>query len=203
MSMLQTFISISGLAASGYSVVNGVAQANRLDVLENKIDALGMHFERISDSIIFVPKARLITDISKSVQKAISQESVVTPVLERVQDVIEMPIASSQMIQTPEKMQAALSENPWDVLIDIAPYHDCSHEPRNGMVPILFEFQSLPFIGWQLAGALKALFGIEYNSEKNMWLSASAFSSGEKVHRNSKCPCGFGDRFKQCCGRLS
>ena len=60
-------------------------------------------------------------------------------------------------------MKEALSSNPWDVLFDITPFRDPDPSPREGMVPILFEFQSLKFIGWQLAGALKALFGVEYS----------------------------------------
>lgn len=202
MPVFETFLSITGVTAGGVSVVSGVAQGKKLNDIVRKLDAIEMQFERIAESILYVPKAQLISDISKEVQDAITRRAHISEVLEKVQEIVETPIASSEIILTPAKMQEALSSNPWDVLFDITPFRDADPSPREGMVPILFEFQSLKFIGWQLAGALKALFGVEYSTQENIWLPRSAFVQRPRITRNTSCPCGSGNRFKHCCGRV-
>ena len=98
MPIFETFLSITGVIAGGISVFGGIAQGKKFNELERKIDVIGMQFERISDYILYVPRAQLITDISKEVQDAISRREHILEALKKIQETVETPIASSEII---------------------------------------------------------------------------------------------------------
>ncbi len=65
---------------------------------------------------------------------------------------------SSQVTSIP---LASATENPWKVLHDPRPLVMASGPPSADHVPVIFEHEGLPFVGWQLRGVLPQLFGIQ------------------------------------------
>jgi len=121
------------------------------------------HFERLSDNIIYTPLFESVRDITQTQQKIIENLRDVRASLEPVQQALGGEIISSAMIETPNKMQNALSRSPWEVLTDIRPAHLAPQPNNPDLVPIFFKYQGIYYIGWQLRGALIPAFDCEFS----------------------------------------
>jgi len=138
------------------------------------------HFERLSDNIIYTPLFESVRDITQTQQKIIEDLRDVRASLEPVQQALGGEIISSAMIETPNKMQNALSRSPWEVLTDIRPAHLAPQPNNPDLVPIFFKYQGIYYIGWQLRGALIPAFDCEFSK---IWTPNDSinFESGQSV----------------------
>jgi hypothetical protein len=197
--MLDTII---GIVSFGYSIVAGIKQGRQLAELQRSVELCGQRFERVSPGALYLPDKKIVTDTSKKVQDVVRDEKTVKGAVEKMLAATQSPIAVSQMILTPEKTTKLLASNPWDVLLNVHPHHKKNPETPKGLVAVMFEFQGLKLVGYQSVGALRFMLGIDVSRDHEFWLPPSSTSS-DHISRNTRCPCGSGDRFKHCCGRLA
>jgi formylglycine-generating enzyme required for sulfatase activity len=122
-----------------------------------------LKFERLSDDIIYTPLLESVRDITRTQQKIITDLRDVRESLEPVQRALGGEIISSAMIESPSKMQNALSRSPWEVLSDIRPAHLAAKPNNPDLVPIFFKYQGMYYIGWFMRGALIPSFDCEFS----------------------------------------
>ena len=171
--MIESFLSIAGSVASLYGVISDVKSGKSFESIENLIEKNTNEIQKLSDNIIYLPKKLGVIDTSKNSQVVISSLRDMREALEPIQKLTKNKIVSSAAIETPITMGKAMSLNPWQVLIDPRPLNLATSHPNPDMIPILFEYNGIKFIGWQLKGTLPLLFGCELVSseEKFSYLS--------------------------------
>ena len=158
--MLEIFISLLGSANTinhYYNNISGIFLSK--DHIE-PLDRIVSGIERLSDNILYAPNLETVQDITRNRQRKISNFREIKESLEPLQKAIGSEILSSAIILTPEKMQIAMQANPWEVLLDIRPIN-LSNPPD--MIPIIFQHDTVQYIGWQIRGSLPMLFDCRYN----------------------------------------
>ncbi len=126
--------------------------------------------ERLNDKILYAQNLESVKDITQTRQRKIDDLRNIREFLEPVQKAIGQEILSSAMILTPEKMRKALIKNPWEVLVDIQPVNLAVKPNNPHMVLVLFRYNDMEFLGWQMRGSLPMLFNCEY---EELWQSDS------------------------------
>lgn len=168
--MLESLISIMNGSYTDHTFYNrtcGIINGNQEKMIQY-LEGMAVNVERLSDQILYAPNALSVQDISKSHQRYIDDLKDVRQSLEPVQRAMGEQILSSAMISTPDKMQKALTKNPWKVLMNIHPVN-CATCPSNAdMTPVLFNHNDMQYIGWQMRGALPILFDCQYDE---LWLN--------------------------------
>jgi hypothetical protein len=87
---------------------------------------------------------------------------------------------SSQVTTLPS---ASATENPWQFLHDPRPLDMVSGPPSADHVPVIFEHGGMPFVGWQMRGALPQLFGIAAGTQQTASEPDSASLAGRVRQR--------------------
>jgi hypothetical protein len=116
--------------------------------------------ERLSDNILYAPGIEGFSPAAGSAHRLNGLREV-RALLEPVQAALGGEIVSSGLIETPDKMERAMLENPWAVLEDIRPQHLAVRQANPDKVPVLFVHHGVRYIGWQMRGALPVLFNCE------------------------------------------
>ncbi len=139
--------------------------------------------ERLSDNILYAPNLHVLQDVTKREQQYVDDLREIRESLEPVQQALGEEILSSAMILTPEKMQQAFSNNPWDALLDVRPFNIVTESSNSDMLPILFHHNETPFLGWQTSSTLPKLFNCHYD----LWFPETGLTT-----KGSK----YGERFQ-------
>jgi WD40 repeat protein len=174
--MLESFISIMD-GSHTYHQISGIFKGHQ-EKIEKYLERMAINIERLSENILYAPNAISVKNISKPRQQYIEDLREVRQSLEPVQRAVGEKILSSAIISTPEKMHKALKKNPWKVLMNIHPVTVASCPSQADMTPILFNYDGIQYIGWQMRGTLPILFDCEYNE---LWLNRSKSHSSEKI----------------------
>jgi len=176
--MWETAISLLGdinTVSSFYQNVCGIFKKDKnsqhFDRVVEHLGGIRAQVERLSDTILYAPSLQAVQDMGKTRQQQIGNLRDVREQLEPVQRAIGTEILSSAVILTPERMQQALINDPWEVLCDIRPVNlfKADKLPPEG-VPVLFEHQNTRYLGWQLRGTLPILFNCRYDE---LWVPES------------------------------
>jgi formylglycine-generating enzyme required for sulfatase activity len=168
--MLSTFLSLINNFNSPHDTYNKVSAIIKggNDKTLQYLKQIAGRFERLSDKILYAKNLQGVQDITQSRQRYVGNLREVGDSLEWVQRVMGNEILSSALIWTPQKMQKAMQNNPWEVLLDIRPVNLATKPPYPDRVPILFQYRGVPFIGWQQRSALPIIFDCQYDDE--LWV---------------------------------
>ncbi len=161
--MLGTILSIAGIvsdAFSAYKFGSTLVKGDETKPVLGALERIDAHLERLSDNILYAPDIKGLRDTSGAARLPIDLRDVRAS-LEPVQAALGEEIVSSELISTPNKMQHAMTANPWAVLEDIRPQHFAVRPSNPDKVPVLFEHNGVRYIGWQMRGALPQLFNCE------------------------------------------
>jgi len=171
---LGTILSVAGLGLNVYKTVSGVHHGqSKVDALVASLRKRDAVIERIAEQILHAPQMQVVRDNTTQRQQLVTEARQLRDVLEPVSKVLGGPILSSAMILTPQLMQQALARDPWEVLDAVRPADRVKRPTNPDMVPILFEDRGSRYVGWQLAGALPALFNLDYDSLGTMSTAAN------------------------------
>jgi len=162
---LGTIIALTGLAKDVYDTISGIRKVDHTPQVVKQLEALNTKFEKLGDHILYALSIQPVRDTSKNKQHIVTDLREVRQYLEPVQQAVGGDILSSAMILTPELMQQLIRKNPWQVLIDIRPVNLTTPHSNPDMVPILFDHEGMPYIGWQLRGTLPLLFNCQYDAD--------------------------------------
>jgi len=165
--MLESLISIMD-SSHTYNQVSGIIKGHQEKIIQY-LERMTINIERLSDNILYAPNAISVQDVSKPRQQYINDLREVRQSLEPVQRTVGEKILSSAIIFTPEKMHKAL-KNPWKVLMNIRPVNLASCPSHADMTPMLFNYDGIQYIGWQMRGTLPILFDCQYDE---LWLNRS------------------------------
>jgi len=180
--MLESLISIMDGSYTDHAFYNrtcGIINGNQEKMIQY-LEEMAVNIERLSERILYAPNALSVQDISKSRQQYIDDLKDVRQSLEPVQRAMGEQILSSAMIFTPNKMQKALTKNPWKVLMNIHPVNAATCPSNADMTPVLFNHNDMQYIGWQMRGALPILFDCQYDE---LWLNRLEFQSSFKINK--------------------
>jgi len=188
LTICQNIVETTYRALELYNSVGAIIRGSEIDAVEkNSGRQLNPNsIERLADNILYAPNIYVVENLS-SLSKTQQLEEVreIRSILEPIQRTIGGEILSSAMIRSPRRMQDAMIKNPWEVLINISPLAHPNVPSDPHLIPILFEYESIQFLGWQKSGILPSLFDISYNkdawnmSKKNMNISGEKLRDGE------------------------
>jgi len=144
-----------------------------------------MVIERLSPHIFYAPDVQAIKDNNLSRQQQDSALRQTRESLDPLQKALGGDLLSSAVIWTPEKMQQAFDQDPWQVLIDVRPVARAAKPNNADMIPFLFDEAGTQYIGWQIKGVLPMMFDCHYNE---IWTPSAANSgrsrrNGERNHQ--------------------
>lgn len=171
--MIETAITVAR-AVKGVVDIYGAVGAIRkgrqteryLEKFSSDMGGIRVALERISNHIM-IANLDAVRDVTQNRQCYIENLRDVREALEPIQRAIGDDILSSAMIWTPEKMNKAMSENPWEVLLFIQPVALAKPPDNPNLMPIIFEHSGVQYIGWQAKGTLPMLFDCQY---ENLWV---------------------------------
>jgi len=138
-----------------------------LEKMNRNLEGIHNKFEQLSDHIIYAKSLSAVEDVTRTRQQKVEDLREARQYLEPVQQALGQDIVSSAIMVTPEKMQQVLQKNPWDVLMEIRPASFASRPNHPDLVPILFIYNNVQYIGWQKRGMLPVMFDCELNE---LWL---------------------------------
>jgi hypothetical protein len=127
-----------------------------LENINNKLEVV-----RLSEHIVQVPSIQSVRDITQTRQRQIELTEV-RESLDPLQRALNSDLLASAMILTPDKMRQALGKNPWEVLEDISPVNFARPHYNPNKVPIIFEHQSIRYLGWLKRGLLPVVFDCQF-----------------------------------------
>jgi len=174
---LDTLISIGQGISIGIDVYKNVSTIIKGDKIK-QFDQDSSEIERLSDNILYAPNLHILQDVTKREQRYVEDLREVRESLEQVQQAFGEQILSSAMILTPEKMQKAISNSPWDALLDVRPINVVSEPSNSDMIPVLFYHNEMPFIGWQTSSSLPNLFNCHYD----LWFPDTGLAAKESKY---------------------
>lgn len=164
--MFGTLLSIVGGisdAVSLYRFGSTMVKGDDTNRVLNTLDAIKANVERLSDNILYAPDIQGLTEIDTALNRNVDLRTT-RELLEPLQASLGETILSSGIVVTPDKMEKAMLTNPWNILQNIQPYELEITPPRDpNLVPILFEFRNMKYIGWQMRGSLPVLFDCEFH----------------------------------------
>jgi len=160
--ILDNFISIGQGISIGIDVYKNVSTIFKGTKIK-QFNQDSSQIERLSDNILYAPNLHVLQDVTKREQRYVDDLREIRESLDPVQQALGEEILSSAMILTPEKMQKAFSNNPWDVLLDVRPINIVTESSNSDMLPILFHHNEIPFLGWQTSSTLPKLFNCHYD----------------------------------------
>jgi len=127
-----------------------------LENINNKLEVV-----RLSEHIVQVPSIQSVRDITQTRQRQIELTEV-RESLDPLQRALNSDLLASAMILTPDKMRHAMGKNPWEVLEDISPVNLARPHYAPNKVPIIFEHQSIRYLGWLKRGLLPVVFDCQF-----------------------------------------
>ncbi len=145
----------------------GSSTEHYLDKLAVELGELRLQIERLSDSILYLPKVEGVRDLNLRYQQSVRDLREVREYLDPIQQALGQEIVSSSMISTPERLLQVMRKSPWDVLYNIRPVHYAEPSTDPSSVPVLFHDRGVAYIGWIKRGSLPGMFDCEYNE---LWL---------------------------------
>ena len=160
---IGTILSIAGgvsQAVNIYKFVSTLAKGSDAERVLGALDRIHAQVERLNDNILYAPGIEGLSPLGGTAHR-INGLREARAILEPVQVALGGEIVSSGLIETPDKMERAIIENPWAVLEDIRPQHLAVRHANPDKTPVLFMHQGVRYIGWQMRGALPLLFNCE------------------------------------------
>jgi len=164
--MVETLLNLSSINFSLNSAVDlykNVSCVFKGYQKQQYLEHIADDMERLSDNILYAPNMQVVQDVTKSRQQQIADLKEVRACLEPIQQVLGDEILSSAMILTPDKMQSTFAKNPWEVLIDARPIHLATPPNHPDLLPLVFHYDGMPFIGWQMWETLPILFDCRFS----------------------------------------
>jgi hypothetical protein len=161
--MLGTILSIVvgvSEAINIYKFGSTLAKGDDAERVLGALDRIHATVERLTDNILYAPGIEGLSPTAGTAHPLNGLREA-RALLEPVQAALGGEIVSSGLIETPDKMERAMIENPWAVLEDIRPQHLAVRQANPDKVPVLFVHQGVRYIGWQMRGALPVLFNCE------------------------------------------
>ena len=161
--MIGTILSIVGgvsEAVNIYKFGSTLAKGSDAERVLGALDRIHAQVERLSDNILYAPGIEGLSPAAGTAHRLDGLREA-RALLEPVQAALGGEIVSSGLIETPDKMERAMVENPWAMLEDIRPQHLAVRHANPDKVPVLFVHQGVRYIGWQMRGALPMLFNCE------------------------------------------
>jgi formylglycine-generating enzyme required for sulfatase activity len=156
-------------------IFKGDPKKQYLKQMTEELGGIRHQLERLSDHIIYAPNLQVVQDTTQTRQRYVDNLREVRECLEPVQRVLGDDILSSAMILTPDKMHNAMAKNPWEVLTDIRPINLATSISPADKVPVLFNHNSVLYLGWQLPGTLPIAY--DYQFEQLRGVSSSPLVS--------------------------
>ncbi len=160
---IGTILSIAGgvsQAINIYKFVSTLARGSDAERVLGALDRIHAQVERLNDNILYAPGIEGLSPIAGAVHRIHGLREA-REILEPVQMALGGEIVSSGLIETPDRMERAMLENPWAVLEDIRPQALAVRHANPDKAPVLFVHQGVRYIGWQMRGALPVLFNCE------------------------------------------
>ncbi len=197
---IGTILSIVGGVSEAiniYKFGSTLAKGNDAERVLGALDRIHAQVERLTDNILYAPGIDGLSDTAGTTHR-LGDLREARALLEPVQVALGGEIVSSGLIETPDKMERAMLENPWAMLEDIRPQHLAVRQANPDKVPVLFVHQGVRYIGWQMRGALPVLFNCELRDLPGLGASltpdvsgqtACPFSSGEPLAAVPSCHC--------------
>jgi formylglycine-generating enzyme required for sulfatase activity len=158
--MLGTILSIVGGVSEAiniYKFGSTLAKGSDAERVLGALDRIHATVERLSDNILYAPGIEGLSPAAGTAHRLGGLREA-RALLEPVQVALGGEIVSSGLIETPDKMERVMLENPWAVLEDVRPQHLAVRQVNPDKVPVLFVHQGVRYIGWQMRGALPVLF---------------------------------------------
>ena len=160
---IGTILSIVGgisEAVNIYKFGSTLAKGSDAERVLGALDRIHATVERLSDNILYAPGIDGLSPAAGTAHRLGGLREA-RELLEPVQVALGGEIVSSGLIETPDKMERAMLENPWAMLEDIRPQALAVRQANPDKVPVLFVHQGVRYIGWQMRGALPVLFNCE------------------------------------------
>ena len=160
---IGTILSIVGgvsEAVNIYKFGSTLAKGSDAERVLGALDRIHATVERLSDNILYAPGIEGLSPAAGTAHR-LSGLREARALLEPVQAALGGEIVSSGLIETPDRMERAMLENPWAVLEDIRPQTLAVRHANPDKVPVLFVHLGVRYIGWQMRGALPMLFNCE------------------------------------------
>ncbi|MGO9485536.1 MAG: formylglycine-generating enzyme family protein [Rhodomicrobium sp.] len=160
---IGTILSIVGgvsEAVNVYKFGSTLAKGSDAERVLGALDRIHATVERLSDNILYAPGIEGLSPAAGAAHRLNGLREA-RALLEPVQVALGGEIVSSGLIETPDKMERAMLENPWAMLEDIRPQALAVRHANPDKVPVLFVHNGVRYIGWQMRGALPMLFNCE------------------------------------------
>ncbi len=152
-------------AYENYKKVSAIirGEPDKIDVALQHLENINNKLEvvRLSEHIVQVPSIQSVRDITQTRQRQIELTEV-RESLDPLQRALNSDLLASAMILTPDKMRHAMGKNPWEVLEDISPVNLARPHYDPNKVPIIFEHQSIRYLGWLKRGLLPVVFDCQF-----------------------------------------
>ncbi len=171
--MIGSAISLLANAAGIHSWFSGIRSGRIQEALLREAERTRHSIERLSDHVVSVRSIVEVKDRVKDKQSCLEDNQKICELMTPIQRGVGEDILTTAVVLTPEKLQNALSKDPWGVLVEIRPVGRAKRPTNPDMVPIVFNDGSGLYVGWQMKGALPMLLDCEYIPDRKLYLSYS------------------------------
>lgn len=175
---LHTAIAIGSFGMKAYDWVSAI-RTGRSDsaALENEIlrlrNQVRTEIRQLTPRISYAPNLVVCRDTTVDRQRLLSKSDQAKEILGPIQRGVQSDVLSSRLVKVPQKMSVALGANPFEVLINPRPLSVYKHTSDPELMPIFFDHDGQPFIGWQKIGTLPTLFNLQID-RSSQFLAAAA-----------------------------
>lgn len=159
MALIETFISIVGQI---HSYVSGIKQGKRIEQLIDESKKLNLKVEKLTENILYAPDT---LEIYHDAAKRTGDYRKIRDSLEPVQNILGNNILSSSIVTTSQKLQQALTKNPFEVLDLVKPLKWAESHPDPHMFPVVFDDDGTKYAGWIKKGLIPVVFGLDYDEK--------------------------------------
>ena len=166
--MVGPAMSLLANAAGIHSWFSGIRAGRIQESLLRETELTRHSIERLSDHILSVCSVVEVRSSTQENQEFLTDNRKICELLNPIQMSLGEDILTTAVVLTPDKLQNAMSKDPWEVLVEIRPVERVKRPVNPDMVPIIFNDGGGFYIGWQMRGTLPMLLGCEYEPENNL-----------------------------------
>jgi len=155
-------LSVMANAAGIHGWFTGLHTGRDQKRLLEEVSKMRLAVERLTDHILYIPSLKEVRDLTVSRREQLEERQTIAELLGPVQSALREEVLATAVISTPERLRAAFSKDPWEVLFSIRPVGKVKKPSDPDIIPVIFSESGLYYIGWQMRGALPGLLDCEY-----------------------------------------
>ncbi|HAH11184.1 MAG TPA: hypothetical protein DCL54_11865 [Alphaproteobacteria bacterium] len=162
--MIETLLSFAGGVNSGFELyrnITGLFRGDRTNLILQRLDALHTKYEKLESGLWYAPSILSVVDTTRTEQTVLRDPRTARELLQPIQRALKTDVVASGLINTPTRLLTKMKCNPFDLFTNSLPAEHFVRPSDPNMVPVMFEYNGVQFIGWQTRGALPMLFDCE------------------------------------------